>query len=122
MDESAALDTTAARAVETADRDRVLWSDADREWASRVAAAIVGERASAGEGLGRRAQFVLKRIGTRRVESGRVRLADRAAAGAALRRGRSGAGVADPHRGGGLLDALYPGALDADRRAAKTMN
>ena len=41
MDESAALDTTAARAVETADRDRVLWTDADREWASRAAASIV---------------------------------------------------------------------------------
>lgn len=44
MDESAALDTTAAGAVETADGDRVLWSDADREWASRAAAAIVGGR------------------------------------------------------------------------------
>lgn len=65
MDESAALDTTAARAVETADRDRVLWSDPDREWASRAAAAIVGERASAEEFLGRRAQLVLERIGTR---------------------------------------------------------
>lgn len=65
MDESAALDTTAARAVETADRDRVLWADADREWASRAAAAIVGERASAEEFLGRRAQLVLERIGTR---------------------------------------------------------
>ncbi|MET4158455.1 DUF2868 domain-containing protein [Agromyces sp. PvR057] len=65
MDESAALETTAARAVETADRDRVLWSDADREWASRAAAAIVGERASAEEFLGRRAQLVLERVGTR---------------------------------------------------------
>ncbi|GAA1830327.1 DUF2868 domain-containing protein [Agromyces salentinus] len=65
MDESAALETTAARAVETADRDRVLWSDADREWASRAAAAIVGERASAEAFLGRRAQLVLERVGTR---------------------------------------------------------
>ncbi|MGI9822182.1 DUF2868 domain-containing protein [Agromyces sp. Marseille-Q5079] len=65
MDESAALETTAARAVETADRERVLWSDADREWASRAAAAIVGERASAEEFLGRRAQLVLERVGTR---------------------------------------------------------
>lgn len=65
MDESAALDVTAARAVETADRDRVLWSDADREWASRAAATIVGERASADEFLARRAQLVLERIGTR---------------------------------------------------------
>lgn len=65
MDESAALDVTAARAVETGDRDRLLWSDADRDWASRAAAAIVGERASAEEFLGRRAQLVLERIGTR---------------------------------------------------------
>ena len=43
----------------------MLWSDADREWASRAAAAIVGERASAEEFLGRRAQLVLERIGTR---------------------------------------------------------
>lgn len=67
MDESAALETTAARAVETADRDRVLWSDADREWASRAAASIVGERASANEFLSRRAQLVLERIGTRQL-------------------------------------------------------
>lgn len=65
MDESAALDVTAARAVETADPDRVLWSDADREWASRAAAAIVGERASADAFLARRAQLVLERIGDR---------------------------------------------------------
>ncbi|MEI5585604.1 MULTISPECIES: DUF2868 domain-containing protein [unclassified Agromyces] len=65
MDESAALDVTAARAVETGERDRVLWSDADREWASRAAAAIVGERASADDFLARRAQLVLERIGTR---------------------------------------------------------
>ncbi|BDZ55346.1 hypothetical protein GCM10025870_24190 [Agromyces marinus] len=65
MDESAALDVTAARAVETADGDRVLWSDADRDWANRAAAAIVGERASADEFLARRAGLVLERIGTR---------------------------------------------------------
>jgi hypothetical protein len=65
MDESAALEVTAARAVETGERDRVLWTDADREWASRAAATIVGERASAEEFLERRAQLVLERIGTR---------------------------------------------------------
>ena len=65
MDESAALDVTAARAVETGDRDRLLWTDTDREWASRAAATIVGERASADEFLARRAQLVLERIGTR---------------------------------------------------------
>lgn len=65
MDESAALDVAAARAVETADPDRVLWSDADREWASRAAASIVGERASADAFLARRARLVLERIGDR---------------------------------------------------------
>jgi hypothetical protein len=65
MDEPAALDVTAARAVETGDHDRLLWTDADREWASRAAATIVGERASADEFLARRAGLVLERIGTR---------------------------------------------------------
>ncbi|GAA1759141.1 DUF2868 domain-containing protein [Agromyces humatus] len=65
MDESAALDVTAARAVETGDRDRLLWSDADREWASRAAAEVVGEGANPEDFLGRRAQLVLERIGPR---------------------------------------------------------
>ncbi|GGI45748.1 hypothetical protein BCL57_001583 [Agromyces flavus] len=65
MDESAALEVTAARAVETGDRDRLLWTDADRQWASRAAATVVGERASREEFLARRAQLVLERIGTR---------------------------------------------------------
>ncbi|MBT2517616.1 DUF2868 domain-containing protein [Streptomyces sp. ISL-90] len=67
MDESAALDVTAARAVETGDRDRLLWSDADREWASRAAAEVVGEGASPEEFLTRRARLVLERIGPRQV-------------------------------------------------------
>lgn len=67
MDESAALDVTAARAVETGDRDRVLWSDADREWASRAAAEVVGEGAGPEEFLARRAQLVLERIGPRQL-------------------------------------------------------
>ena len=65
MDESAALDVTAARAVETGDRDRLLWSDADREWASRAAAEVVGASASPETYLARRAQLVLERIGPR---------------------------------------------------------
>jgi hypothetical protein len=67
MDESAALDVTAARAVETGDRDRLLWSDADREWASRAAAEVVGEGASPEEFLTRRARLVLERIGPRQL-------------------------------------------------------
>ncbi|GAA1814865.1 DUF2868 domain-containing protein [Agromyces neolithicus] len=65
MDESAALDVTAARAVEAGDRDRLLWSDADREWASRAAAEVVGEGAAPERYLARRAQLVLERIGPR---------------------------------------------------------
>jgi hypothetical protein len=65
MDESAALEVTAARAVETGDRDRVLWSDADREWASRAAAEVVGEGARPEDFLARRAGLVLERIGPR---------------------------------------------------------
>ncbi|WP_448006099.1 DUF2868 domain-containing protein [Agromyces bauzanensis] len=65
MDESAALEVTAARAVETGDRDRLLWTDADRDWASRAAAEIVGEGASAEAFLTRRARLVLERIGPR---------------------------------------------------------
>jgi uncharacterized protein DUF2868 len=65
MDESAALDVTAARAVETGDRDRLLWSDADREWASRAAAEVVGEGADAEVFLARRARLVMERIGPR---------------------------------------------------------
>lgn len=53
------------RAVGRADRDRVPWTDADLEWASRATAAVVGERASAEEFFGRRAQLVFGRIGTR---------------------------------------------------------
>lgn len=65
MDESAALEVTAARAVETGDRDRLLWTDADRDWASRAAAQVVGEGASAEVFLTRRARLVLERIGPR---------------------------------------------------------
>lgn len=65
MDESAALDVTAARAVETGDRERLLWSDADREWASRAAAEVVGEGASPEVFLARRGELVLDRMGPR---------------------------------------------------------
>ena len=41
--ESTALDLTAVRALETADRTHTLWTDADRAWASRAAAEVVGQ-------------------------------------------------------------------------------
>lgn len=65
MDERAALDVTAIRAVETSDRARGLWSDADRAWASRVAAEAVGADATPDAFLARRARFALERAGDR---------------------------------------------------------
>jgi hypothetical protein len=65
MDERAALDVTAVRAVETSDRARSLWSDADRAWASRAAAEIVGAEAGAEAFLARRAAMALERLGER---------------------------------------------------------
>lgn len=72
MDESAALEVTAVRAVETGDADRALWSDADREWASRSAAAEVGEGADPEVYLARRARFALDRLGGLRPSVPRV--------------------------------------------------
>ena len=65
MDEYAALDVTAVRALETGDSERTLWSDADREWASRAAAEVVGEGADGETFLACRARLVLERIGAR---------------------------------------------------------
>ncbi len=65
MDERAALDVTAVRAIESSDRARTLWSDADRAWASRAAAEVVGGQASPDAFLARRAGFVLERLGER---------------------------------------------------------
>ncbi|MDH5285633.1 MAG: DUF2868 domain-containing protein [Betaproteobacteria bacterium] len=65
MDERAALDVTAVRAVETSDRARSLWGDADRAWASRAAAEAIGADASSDAFLARRARFALERFGER---------------------------------------------------------
>jgi hypothetical protein len=72
MDEHAALDVVAVRAIETADRDRVLWSDADRAWATRAAAELVGERASPATFLARRAALALERLSERAPKVGRA--------------------------------------------------
>ncbi len=63
MDETSALEITAIRAVETRDRARRLWTDADRSWASRAAAEVVGEEADATTFVARRARLALERIG-----------------------------------------------------------
>jgi hypothetical protein len=65
MIEAAALDILAVRAIESADRDRSVWSDADRAWASGAAAEVVGEAAPATLFVARRAQLTLERLGER---------------------------------------------------------
>lgn len=65
MNEQDALVVTAVRAIETSDRDHALWSDSDRAWASRAAAEIVGEGASPGAYLARRARLASERLGER---------------------------------------------------------
>ena len=65
MKEANALEVTAVRAIETTDRARALWSDADRAWASRAAAEVVGEGASVDDFVARRAKLALERIGSR---------------------------------------------------------
>lgn len=63
--ESAALDVIAVRAVETADRTRALWTDADRAWASRAASEVVGQDGTPQSFLAQRAQLALGRMGER---------------------------------------------------------
>ncbi len=65
MDESRALTVTAVRAYETAEPLRGLWSEADRAWASRAAAEVVGAEGDQDDYLARRASFVLERLGER---------------------------------------------------------
>jgi hypothetical protein len=62
MDESSALLVTAVRAVETGDADRVLLTDADRSWASRAAAEVVGEGAAPEAFVARRARLAFERL------------------------------------------------------------
>jgi hypothetical protein len=65
MDELAALDASAVRALEMRDDARVVWTDADRAWASRAAAEVVGEKADGATFVARRARLALERIGER---------------------------------------------------------
>jgi hypothetical protein len=65
MNEQDALAVTAVRAIESADRERTLWSDADRAWASRAAAEVVGERATPEAFVARRARLAMERLGER---------------------------------------------------------
>ena len=65
MDERTALAVTAVRAVEIADRARANWTDADRAWASRAAAEVVGADAPPAQFVGRRAELALERLAQR---------------------------------------------------------
>jgi len=65
VDESGALDVTAVRALETAERSRALWTDADRAWAGRASAEIVGESGTPQAFLVERARLALERMGER---------------------------------------------------------
>jgi len=62
MDERSARDVVLVQAIETADRTRAIWSDADRIAVGQEAAHAVGESAAAGAYLGRRAAFALSRL------------------------------------------------------------
>ncbi|MFO1414861.1 MAG: DUF2868 domain-containing protein [Burkholderiales bacterium] len=66
MDEPTALAVTAVRAVETADRTRSAWTDADRAWASRAAAETVGAAAPVPAFIARRATLALERLRERK--------------------------------------------------------
>lgn len=65
MDERNAMDVSAVRALEEADRTRTLWTDDDRAWASRAAAQVVGQDAPPEEFIARRAALALERLSTR---------------------------------------------------------
>ena len=101
MDERAALVVTAVKAVETTDRARAVWTDADRAWASRAAAEVEGASAPAAVFLARRAQLALERIVVRAPALARVVRAAhwRPWVGAVLVAAALVAGVASDHVG-----------------------
>ena len=65
MNERSAREVVLVRAIETADGAREIWSDADRAWATRASAEIVGERARDDAFMARRADLVLERLAER---------------------------------------------------------
>jgi hypothetical protein len=66
MNERTAIAVAAVRAVETTDRAHATWTDADRTWASRAAAEVVGESAEPQAFVGRRALLALERLASRK--------------------------------------------------------
>jgi hypothetical protein len=65
VNEPAARDAVLVRAIEAADADREICSDADRLWASRAAAEAVGESAPDDAFLAARASLAVRRLATR---------------------------------------------------------
>ena len=65
MDERSARDVVLARAIETSDGAREIWSDADRAWATRASGEIVGEQAHDDAFIARRAELMLDRLAER---------------------------------------------------------
>jgi len=63
MNEAAAREVVLIRAVETTDTARAIWTDADRAWAGRAAAEVVGAGAPAEVFLARRAALAVERLG-----------------------------------------------------------
>lgn len=114
MDERSARDVALVRAIETADGAREIWSDADRAWAARAAAEVVGEHATDATFLARRAGLALERLAERypkigalsRVPSRRAWLAPVAAIGAFVI-GAVGADIGPAHR----INLLAPPVL-----------
>jgi hypothetical protein len=66
LNERTAIAVAAVRAVETTDRAHAAWTDADRAWASRAAAEVVGEAAEPSAFVGRRALLALERLASRK--------------------------------------------------------
>ena len=72
MQERTAIAVAAVRAVETTDRAHAVWTDADRAWASRAAAEVVGEAGDPHAFVGRRALLALERLASRKHRVARI--------------------------------------------------
>jgi len=72
MNEAAAREVVLIRAVETTDTARAIWTDADRAWAGRAAAEVVGAAAPADVFLARRAALAVERLGARQPSVSRL--------------------------------------------------
>lgn len=65
MNETAARNVILVRAYESVNAGNAAWSDADRTWASRAAAEVVGSDSGSDRYLARRAALAVERLGER---------------------------------------------------------